>query len=87
MGVTFDFTRKRWKNIDLGEEITKLIDEMKSNEIEMRPSVDQIFERILDYCKRKVYSDSIDIISFLSENKTFIQPPFYEDLFTIKQFI
>ena len=85
MGCTFEFAKKRWKNIELGEEITNLIKEMKNEkEIKNRPSIEKSLKRLILYCDEKKYSDSIDIIPFLKENKNFIQTPFNEDLPSLK---
>ena len=92
MGCTFDQTRKRWrkrvgeKTFEIiGEEIIKLIEEMKNEDFKKRPSIDKILEKLIFYCEEKNYSDSIDIIPFLKLNKTFIQTPFNEKLFIINK--
>jgi hypothetical protein len=84
LGCTFHFTRKRWKNIEIGEEIIQTIEEMKKQEMKTRPTLSKIIERLIKYSTRRRYSDSIDIVISLKEKKDFIQPNFYEDLTLIK---
>ena len=85
LGATFDFSSKRWRNIKIGEKVIKLIEEMKSEDFKKRPSVDNLLDRLVQYCDEMNYSESIDIVPFLKENKVFIQSPINEDLSLIKE--
>ena len=69
MGCTFDQTRKRWKNIEIGEEIIVLIEEMKNEDFNKRPSIDKTLEVLVLYCDEKKYSHSIDIIPFFERKQ------------------
>ena len=86
MGSSFDFIRRRWRTIEIGEEIFELIKEMKDDEIDLRPSIDQALGRLIKYCDEKKYSNSIDIIPFLKEKKVFVQLTFNdEDISPLKK--
>ena len=85
LGHCFLETRKRWRNFEVSEEIIELFEEMKNKDKNLRPSIDKILERLVIYCDKKNYSDSIDIIPYLKENKTFIQTPFNENISTLKE--
>lgn len=87
MGCTFENTRKRWKNIEIEKEIIELIEEMKKEEYQLRPSIDKILERLILYCDKKKYSDSIEIIPYLKKRKIFIQPFFNDNLSSLKKFL
>ena len=54
---------------------------MKNKEIRLRPSIDNILERLILYCNEKKYSDSIDVVSSLKRKETFVQTPYNDDLF------
>jgi hypothetical protein len=85
LGCTFFDSKKRWRNIEIGDEIIEIIEKMKKVKIELRPSIDQILEKLIKYCDEKNYSNSIDIIPFLKENKIFIQTPLNENLSNLKK--
>ena len=87
MGSTFEQTRKRWKNIEIGEEIIELIQEMKNEEFNMRPSIDKILERMILYCDEKNYSESIEIVGYLKQKKIFLQTFFNEEDFSKINFL
>ena len=87
MGHSFQQTKKRWRNIEIGEKIVELIEEMKNEDYKLRPSIDKLLERLRLYCDEKNYFDSIDIVPFLNENKTFIQTPFNNDISLLKKFL
>ena len=69
--------------MEIGEEIIELIEEMKNEDFNLRPSINKILERLINYCDEKKYSHSIDIIPFLKANKTFIQTPFNDKIFSL----
>ena len=80
-GCSFLFSRNRCDNIEIGEEIIEMIEEMKSEDFKKRPSIDKLIEKLIVYCDKKKYSDSIEIVVSLKENKTFVQTPFNNDTF------
>ena len=64
----------------------QIIQEMKNENFKKRPSIDKTLEKLVLYCDEKNYSDSIDIVPYLKEKKTFVQTPFNEDLSSLATF-
>jgi hypothetical protein len=87
LGATFEKSRKRFKNIELGSEIIDLIEQMKRPNIEFRPSIDQIINFLFEYCDKKNYSGRIQVVSILKNKKIFNQPFFNDNLSEIKKYL
>ena len=86
MGCTFEFTRKRWKTIEIGEKVVKIIEEMKSEDLKLRPSITKVMKRIIKYCDEKKYSKTMDIVVHLKlKNKVFVQTPFNDQFSMLKK--
>ena len=84
LGCSFYKLTERWKRIEIGQEIKNMIEEMKCHDFKKRPSIDNLMERLNKYCDQNKYSDSIDIITHLKENQTFVQDFYNDDILTLK---
>ena len=85
LGVSFVVLKSIVK-FNFGEEIIGLIEGMKNNDYRLRPSIDEILERLISYCDEKKYSNLIDIIPFLKEKKIFVQTPLNQNFSSLKTF-
>ena len=87
LGCTFYFAKKRWRNIEIGEEVVVLIEEMMNKELNKRISLENIFQRLENYCKSKTFSECSDILSKSKTEYPYVQLHYNEDLKTLKNLL